>query len=493
MSVQTRIEGYGLIPALQRQKLDSESITAIVRNTGSALLTPFTVTMYCGSWANAEGVFTISQGLLPGAMAYVTFQAIGSSMCDNVSPVWAKTTSSSWPALNSTSPQMAITWSTSVSPAASFSITSTTPTVNVATGAYAKAQYLIVNTGQFSLDFYGTNQVTPANSLLLLPADLGNPTHALVMNGTTQQTLVGSTPLFQGVGRLVLQPGQSIYVNRTFQVVDATISSILLGDTLNAKCLDSPSANAPDSNTGCGNFLLINQDGEIQPQGVGVSVTVSAVGATIQMVSAVSLGNGTEQFTGRVVTMGSNTAFLGTWFLFWKTAVPATQFKLLSGTVFSPGTVTATASGLAANTNYTVQFVVQGVGPAISSNTVTFTAAGCSGSSCSTGGGGTQGTSANFIQAAIFQFASAAGLPPELLGFIIGIIAFVTALLGIVVIESKAEVDLPPVFWAGFFPLMLVINVWLFFWPPLALILIIVPEAILIAREFLSGGGEASG
>lgn len=486
MTVTTRIEGTGFVSALIRRAGDYEPIGATVQNTGSAFLAPFKVQFYAQDWAHLCDSESISLGLLPGQIAYIAVDTINFDInCGGFSltPVWAKTTSTSWPSLNSTSPQMTITYLSSGYASASLSVQAVTPAITMATGAFAQVQYQVVNTGQFTIDFYDALNVNPGGSLLLYPQDLGNPYHSLTINRSAQVTSFNGIALFQSVGRIILQPGQSIYINRTIQaVVGSSASSILLGDTLSPKCLYS-AVSGGDSSLACG----LNNPNPVS-MGVGVTITLTLQGATVIMSAVIPLGNGTVQFQGTVVNMGSGTAYMTTWFLFWKSTSPGTTYTLPSGTIFAPGTVTATASGLGSTTNYTVQFVAQGTGPAIYSNQVAFTTP----AGATNPGGGGSTSSLNFIQAMIFQFASAAGMPPELLGFLIGLMVFGFAMLCMVLIVAKYDVDLPTEFWAGFFPALLIINVWLFFWPPLALVLIIVPEAILLANKFMSGG-SASG
>lgn len=493
MSVSTRIEGYGIVNALQRERLDSETITAILQNTGSAYLQPWTVTFYASTWANQCGQKSVSQGLLPGDYAYLTIDTLD-LLCGNLSPVWAKVTSTSWPALNSTSPSMTITWSTTATPNAGFILRSTVPSITMATGGFAILQYQIVNTGQFTLDFTGSVSMSPQNTMLVFPTDLGNPWHSLTVNASAQQVSFGGVGLYQGVGRIILQPGQSIFVNRTVQALSSVSSnSITLTDRVQGSCLLPPTANGLDSPFGCGN--LVGNTGltnGVQPQSISVSVSLSIAGSSIAMSAAIPLGNGTEQFQGTVITLGSNIPFLNVWFVFWKTAVPGTQFTLQAGTVYAPGTVTATATGLAPNTNYTVQFAAQSTGPAIFSNQVGFvTAGGCTGTGCAGPGGSPGSTPGNFVQGFLFFLSAASGIPAEIFGFFLGLVLIGVFLMAVLIIPAYLgvkDLEVPELVWAALIPTLVIVNVLFFLWPSWVLILVVVPEAVLLASYFLRGG-----
>lgn len=485
-AVSARIEGYGIIPALQRSSSEKGPIMGIVTNTGSAYIQPWEIEFFDGTWGHRCWTQTVTEGLVPGAMAYVAASGDAIFGCGQVSPgtvnYWVRVTSSSWPSLNGTSPVMPISFADS-EPTADFVINAVTPTISVGIGSYVKEQYQIVNTGQFTLDFYGSFTESPSNSLLLMPADLGNPTHSLLMNGTAQQRLVGSTQLFQGVGRLILQPGQSVYVNRTIQAISAVQSgSVVLTDTIQPKCIDQ----SGDSVNACDLLIL-----GLRPHSVTVNVQVTEVGATIQMVSAVPIANGTEQFTGVVITMGSNTPYLSVLFRFWKTSTPATTYDLAAGTIFSPGTVQAVASGLSASTNYTVEFVAQGVGPEITSNAVNFvTAGGCTGTGCA----GTAPSSQIWVTSFLYFLSSASGVPAEIFGLFFGMMLIGAFLLFLIVIPSVvgADVDLPEFVWMGVLLLLVIVNVLLFLWPSWVIILIVVPEAIMLAGKFMSPSSGGS-
>lgn len=493
-SVSARIEGYGIVSALQRMRNDQETITVFFQNTGSAYLAPITATFYAGSWANQCDQELSSLGLLPGDWGYLTWVGNYNFLCEGQTPVWAKITSTSWPALNATSPQMSVTWSTTTAPSATFTVRSTVSTATAAVGAYSILQYQIVNTGQFTLDFYGSAATSPVNSAILFPADLGNPSHALTVNQSAQQVSFGGAALYQGVGRILLQPGQAMYVNRTFQVVASSgTSSITLTDTLQSKCPISLRAGGGDSYLACG-----LQVGSTYGLGAGtgqvsVSISLTIAGASIAMTAAIPLGNGTEQFQGTVVSMGSNTPFLTVWFVFWKTAAPATQYTLQAGTIYAAGTVTATATGLAPNTNYTVQFAAQSSGPAITSNQVAFvTQGGCTGTGCAGGtGSGAGSPPANFVLGFLFFLSSASGVPVEIFGFFLGLVLIATFLLAVLVIPrylGAESIEIPELVWAALIPTLVIVNVLFFLWPSWVLILVIVPEAILLASYFMRGG-----
>lgn len=488
-AVSATIEGYGLVTALQRMTSDEEGFTAYVHNTGSAYISPLTVTFYGDTWGTVCATNTISD-LIVGGWAYTTASGFNiNAACDTVTQIWVKVTSSSFPALNGTSPKMTVAWS-AVEPAIGLSLRATQTQISVPLGGYALIQYQVTNIGFFSLDFYDTPVQNPLGSFALMPADLGNPAHALIINGTTTQTILGSTALFQGLGRILLQPGQSIYINRTIQALGSTTqsTSLTITDSALPRCPVYPVSPTPDNSLACG--LSITPS--LTPS-VTITVSVTQIGATILMLVANPLGNGSEQFIGQIVSIGSSSGFLTTSFIFWKSADLTNRSQVSGPTMTQPGTVTVSVIGLTAGTNYSVQFSVQGVGPQIFSNVIQFVTAGvCSGAGCSNNP--PPNTPSNFVAAFLTFLGAAAGVPAEIFGLLFGLAIIGTFILFLLVVSSHLEVDIPLEVFMGLLWMLVIVNVVLFLWPSWIIVLMFVFTGILLWWSLTgSGRGEASG
>ena len=494
------MEGQGYVNQLYRQKGDFETFTAFVHNTGYAAVLPVTVTFYGGSWANPCGSWSIG-ALDVGAWGYATTNPAVATACESKTPVFAKATSSTYPSLNASSPAMIVNWSNTV-PGASVSVRISLNTISAPTGGWAPhVSYFVKNTGSFSLDWYDTPTQSVTGAFLLIPNDLGNPYDFLtVYDGATAYGFLqrfgerqvpgqnGPNP-FVGVGRIVLQPGQEIEIDRSFQALgtpSASGTSLTIQDPLSPKCLAQGSP--PDYTYACGASVGAP---------IGATATVNAVisntGASIIMASVLNLANGTSQFFGQVFSIAPGSGTLSTKFIFWKTALPGTTYFVNAAPLSSPGTVSATVTGLASVTNYSVQFAVQGTGPPIYSNILNWqTSAGCSGPACGTAGGAGSGTQ-SFTNAFLFWMSQAAGIPAPVIGFVIGMAFMGFVLIAVLLMLSKFEIDPPPELFVGVILTVLIFNVVLFLWPDWVLAIVIVAEALALWNRYSSSGAGVGG
>lgn len=485
-SVSATIEGYGLVAALQRMSADSETFTAYVKNTGSAWIGSMTVTWYGNNWGTVCTTQTNAiSSLAVGQWAYATAQSFWS--CGEPTSIWVKVTAPGFPSLNGTSPKMTVSWSAGM-PAVGLQIRAIQNSLTLPLGGYGLLQYQVTNTGYFSLDFHDTVAQDPLGSFVLMPSDLGNPSHSLFINNTQNPSLAGTLALFQGLGRILLQPGQSVLVNRTVLAVNGGgLTDLHITDTLYPACPTTPGANGVDSDLACGLSMF-----PPQPASVNLAIALTQTGASILMLTANPLGNGTEQFIGQIVSVGPGSGFLVTGFVFWKSADVTNRSQVAGPTMSSTGTVTVSVTGLKGGTNYSVQFFVQGVGPAVYSNTLAFVTSGfCTGVGC--GGVSPPVTPPNFIAAFLTILASASGVPAEIFGYLFGLALIGTAILFLLVVSSSLKVDIPPLLFMGLLWLLLIINVVLFLWPDWIIVLMFVFTGLLLWRELSSSGSEASG
>ncbi len=499
-NVKAWIEGQGLVNQLYRRSNDQETITAYVQNIGSAYFGPVTVTFRAGAGGGTYCDQASINALVPGGKGYVTWNPNHADVigCDinHRSPVWVYVTSSAWPSLNVSSPKMIVNWSDTVTPTAGVSIIASSYNTIGPTGGFATpVSYSIKNTGSFSLDVHDSPTQSITGALALYPADLGQPADSLVINGSQQQALLGSYALFQGVGRAIIQPGETLVVNRTIQALGAVTatpgqsSAVTLTDLFTTMCplyTVFEGSKPIDATYWCGFMVSPNYPS------VSVTVTITAQGASIYMVAAVNLGNGTAEFIGQINSISQGSGTLSTEFDFWETADVSTLASISSTPMSSPGQVSAVVSGLKAATNYSVQFLVKNPSVTIASNVVAFTSA----SGPSGGGGGAASGTQSFTDAWLFWVSQSAGLPMEVVGFIIGLalVGFTVAAVLLLFSKLDFEFDFLPELLMILILVVLIVNVALFLWPSWILAIVIVAEALVLwSRLFERGSAGGAG
>lgn len=493
-TVRAWIEGQGYVNQLYRKDSDQETITAYVQNTGSAYFGPVTVTFMAGGGSGALCDVASFNALVPGGAGYVVWNPVhaGVISCtiNHLTPVWVYVKSSSVPAMNVSSPKMIVNWSTTT-PAAGVTVVASTYNTAGPTGGFTQPiTYYIKNTGTFSVDVHGSPTQSVTGALALYPNDLGQPADSLVVNGSQQQALLGTYALFQGVGRAIIQPGETLSVNRSLLALGAITATpgqstaVTLTDLLDPLCpipTTSERGTPIDASFWCGFSVMPNNPS------ISVTVTITAQGASIYMVAAVNLGNGTVQFVGQITAIAPGSGTLSTEFDFWKTANVSTLASIAGQPMSSPGQVTAVASGLSPKTNYSVQFVVKNPSVTIASNVILFV----SGSGPGTGGS-TGNPTQTFTDAWLFWVASSAGVPMEIIGFAVGMAILGFTLFAVLLIASKVDLDIPPELFVGVLLVCLIVNVGLFLWPSWSLAIVIVAEALLLWDRY-SARGSAGG
>ncbi len=480
------IEGQGLVANLSRQTSLGQPIMAFIYNNATYPIIKPTVVWYEDSWANPIYSQSFAQTVFPGG--YFPMVWPGNIPIVVTAPgthqFWVKTSCFGCSA-NVTSAKMTVIYTNAiVAPSITATITSGAIS-NLQPGQTAIVKYLISNPSSFTINWL--DQVSLINNLFVVPDP---PTLALqfgpVINNTVQVYIlqpavsVGTAPPatdqgnypFTNLGYL-LAPGQSVVI--TQEINNPSVTQTAFSGGLQVSFIPYIAASCTAPTTGASASCAFGGN----PTFATTTITVGGPApASITTSYGQQIGNGSVVFAGTVNSMGSATV-MQAWFQF--TVPNGTTYTTAQHLVTAVGVVQDYEQNLPVGNNYTLTFLaLTSLGQSLNGGTVTFIVGLNVPSNSPTADG--QG----FTQNMLFAFAQSAGIPAVILGAIVGMAVIVVGVIMFLALDVRNTTFL--MMWLL---IATVLNVWLFLWPSVILLLIIVPEAIMIYEKFAHGtGGE---
>ncbi len=484
------IEGQGLVANLSRQVNLGQPITAYIFNNATYPVIDPTVTWYEDSWANPIYSQSFTKTVFPGG--YFPMIWPGNIPTVITAPgthqFWVKTSCSTCTA-NVTSPKMTVIYTVvTVAPVMTVNLL-TGPIQNLQPGQTAIIQYRITNPSSFTINWLDAPTLTSGAFVIPDPGVIALQ-YGPVINNTIQTYILqpnalaanAAPPTDQGnypmtnLGYL-LAPGQSI--NITQEVNNPAANSAQLSGGFQVVFTPYAAASCTAPTTTVQVFCAIGGNP------VTATTQVSTGGpppASITTSYGQQIGNGSVILAGTVNSMGQAT-LMQAWFRF--TVPNGTTYTTPQHLVTAVGVIQDYEQNLPTGNNFTLTFLaLTSLGQSLNGGTVTFTVGLSVPSNSPTANG--QG----FTQSMLFAFASLSGVPAVIFGAIVGFGLIVTGVMFFIFLDIRE-----PTFLMLWLLVAVVINVWLFLWPSIILLLIIVPEGILLYEKFTGGssGGEATG
>ncbi len=484
------IEGQGLVANLSREVNLAQPITAYIYNNASYPIINPTVIWYEDSWANPIYSQSFTKVIFPGG--YFPMIWPGNIPVVTTAPgthhFWVKTSCSGCSA-NVTSPSMTVIYTTSTV-APSMTVTLLTGTIsNLQPGQTAIIQYRITNPSSFTINWIDVPTLTNGAFVIPDPAIIALQ-YGPVINNTVQTYILQSNalaanappPSDQGnypmtnLGYL-LAPGQSVDI--TQEVNNPAANTIQMSGGFQVVFTPYIAASCTSPTTTTQAFCAFGGN----PVTATTQVTTGGPApASITTSYGQQIGNGSVILSGTVNSMGQAT-LMQAWFQF--TVPNGTTYTTAQHLVTAVGVIQDYEQNLPVGSNYTLTFLaLTSLGQSLNGGTITFIVGLSVPSNSPTANG--QG----FTQAMLFAFASLSGVPAVIFGAIVGFGLIMVGVMFFIFLDIRE-----PTFLMLWLLVAVVINVWLFLWPSIALLLIIVPEGILLYEKFTGGssGEEAGG
>ncbi len=486
------IEGQGLVANLSRQTYLAQPIMAFLYKNGSSpMIGEWSATWYMDTWSNPIYTQSFTKTVLPDE--YFPFFWPGNIPQVITAPgthqFWVKTScvGCSGFGANVSSPKMTVVYTAStVIPSMTISQVSGTIT-NLQPNQVALVRYHITNPSSFTIAWFDQIVNTGALTVVPEPANLFNQ-YGPVINGTiqtyiVQQFVTSGTPVLTDEGNFpitnlgyLLQPGQDVIITQEI----TAISTINLATTSPVSYQFTPYAAA--SCTSATSSLSASCGIGGNPVTATTSITTGGPApASITTLYGQQIGNGSVVFAGAVNSMGTST-LMQVWFSF--TVPNGTTYLTPQHLITAVTTVQDYEQGLPVGNYSLTMLATTSIGQSLNGGTVTFTVG------LSIPSNNPTANSQGFTQSMLFAFASLSGVPAVIFGAIVGFGLILTGVMFFIFLDIRE-----PTFLMLWLLVAVVINVWLFLWPSIVLLLIIVPEGILLYEKFTGGssGGEASG
>lgn len=490
------IEGAGLVANLSRQTYLSQPIMAyLYKNGTSTLPTGFTASWYMDTWANMIYSQTFTQAILPGE--YFPFAWPGNVPQVITTPgthqFWIKTScpGCSGFGANVTSPKMTVVYTSSTIAPAMTATQISGSVANLQPGQSTVLQYRITNPSSFSINWY--DQLSLTGGVFIQPEPvLTFAQYGPVINNTVQTYIVqpyvasGTPPAAIDIGAYpftnlgyIVQPGQTVLVPQEVYYPLTTSTQFSGGMQVSFTPYAAASCVLPTTTSGASCAFGGS------PVTATTSITTGGPApASIETGYGQQVGNGSVVLVGYVNSLGSSTA-MQTWFQF--VSPNGTTYTTQTQIITSVTTVKYYLTGLPTG-NYTLQFfATTSTGLNLIGSIVTFTVG------LTFGSNNPASTGESFTQGFLYGVASAAGMPAEFVGLILGIVLMMGALVFLALLQSMFDIELPWFVWAGQMIIVVIVNTLFFLWPSWVDLILVVFEGLIIWSMFSEGGGIGTG